>query len=94
MKFIVDAIPLAILAYPSRRVIDVIERRRLRSTTFQSSSKEDSLRVLPLLAAYIMSTIAATAQRYERTSKLLNPAAKSPKLKRGEKPKEHDEIMA
>jgi hypothetical protein len=40
MKFIVEAIPLDILAYPISRVIDVIERRRLRRTIFHVSLKE------------------------------------------------------
>ena len=51
IKFIVDAIPLAIFAYPSRRVMDVTDRRILSTTTFQASSNDESLRVFFLDAA-------------------------------------------
>ena len=74
--------------------MEVIDLRRLSTITFHASSNDASLRVFPFDAAYIISTIAATAQRYESTSKLLSPAANRPRLKRGENPKEHDEIMA
>ena len=48
MKLIVDATPLAMLAYPIRRVIDVSERSALKRTIFQASSNDVILRVFLL----------------------------------------------
>jgi hypothetical protein len=41
IKLIVDATPLAIFAYPIRRVIEVIARRALSKAIFQASSKDE-----------------------------------------------------
>ena len=48
MKLIVDATPLAMLAYPIRRVIDVSVRSALKRTIFQASSNDVILRVFLL----------------------------------------------
>jgi hypothetical protein len=40
MKLIVEAIPVAILAYPIRRVIEVRALRALSKTVFHASLKE------------------------------------------------------
>ena len=47
MKLIVEAIPLAILAYPIRSVIDVIALSALSKIVFQASLKELNRRVFP-----------------------------------------------
>jgi hypothetical protein len=94
MKLIVDAMPLEMLAYPIRRVIDVIALRALKSRTFHISLKELRRRVFFLKNAYAISTNAAIPQRYERMSKFVRPAVIRAILKRGEKPKDADDIAA
>jgi hypothetical protein len=51
MKLIVEAMPLAIFAYPISSVIDVTERRMLNSTIFHTSSNDDNLRLFFLQKA-------------------------------------------
>ena len=51
MKFMVEAIPLAMFAYPIRRVIDVSALRKLNRTTFHTSSNDESFNVFFLAAA-------------------------------------------
>jgi hypothetical protein len=94
MKLIVDATPLAMLAYPISRVTEVMALKELRRTIFQTSLKESSRRVFFLQKAYTISTIPATSQRYESTSKFDSPRDRRAMLKRGEKPKEAEDKAA
>ena len=94
MKLMVEAIPLEILAYPMSRVIDVAARRILRRIIFQVSLIELNRRLFFLKKAYTINTIPAMPHRYESTSKFESPAVSRPKLKRGEKPNEADDMMA
>ena len=46
------------------------------------------------MTEYIIRTIEAMPQRYDRTSKLLSPDVMSARLKSGEKPNDIEEIAA
>ena len=94
IKFMVEEMPLDMFAYPIRRVIDVMARSILSTRIFHVSEKELSRSDFFLHAAYIISTMPAINHLYESTSKLLSPAARSPKLNKGEKPKDADESEA
>ena len=61
MKLIVEDIPLDMFAYPINKVMDVIERSKLRRTILHTSPNELRRSVFPLLKAYTISTIAAAA---------------------------------
>ena len=94
MKLMVDEIPLAMFSNPMRRVMEVTDLRKLRSTTLHTSPNEFSLRVFFFAVAYMTRTRAASIHRYDRMSKLFSPVAISARLKRGENPNDADEIAA
>jgi len=94
MKLIVVAMPLEIFAYPIIRLTEVIARRILSRIIFQASSKEFGRRLFFFRIAYPIRTRPAISHLYDRTSKFDSPALNRPRLNKGEKPKEAEDMIA